>query len=230
MMNEVRSPFQNGPRTEITSGKDGKDIYNVHIAAKGPRMTKLADWLALGAAAATGIGAIYGATQLGEASAWQFGALALSPVPAYFLVKYSLYEAFKRHVRVVFTPDRFTVHGIFGPKVFDRNMPHKFTLYPHRLADREERKLAFRESQMRGRWWGRALKRYFSKSYNLSFEYMGQRNDMLTIYGENAALDILTGLNTRDELMDGQARNGRGHVLEPETEWSDQAGELTGSM
>lgn len=230
MTAKVRSPFENGPRTVIRRDEEGQENYHVYPAAIGPRMAKLADILSLGVAVLSGAGALAGVAFIPDAPVWAYAPPLAVPFAAYPLIRRGLHRLFSRSVHVVYTPDRFIIHGWFRKKVFDRNMPHKFTLYAHRHAEREADMIAFRKQHGAKRWWQRPPQSYFGKSQHLAFEYMGQRNDIILIYGPHEAHDILTGMIARDDLMDGKAGNGRGQVLTPEEDWIETAGELPGAV
>lgn len=222
----TRSPFAGGPETAESTLEDGTKQITVMPSAIMPLRAKLADWLSL-LTFFTAVGyAIFLANQIYPASQEESIALIALPFAAYVLAKLVFYRAFQKSVRVVYMPDRLVVHKMFGPKSFDRSMPHSFALYTHEKKERENEILSYREKK-RAHWWiSRSAKRYCGKSYYISFEYMGQRNDIMLVYKRKKAQEIIARLKACDEVMDGYRGNGRGHSLTPQDEWTAQAGGL----
>lgn len=230
MENGRQSPFEGKPTTTKITDDKGQASYHVDIRAMTPLRARIADWLSSAASvAALGLG-VFASFSLIEPNAAKVFALLAAPLPAYFITKSGLYQAMQKTVRVVFTPDEFTVSTVFGTKRFDRNMPHKFTLYVHDKARREEEVLSYRESKRQHRWWAWKLKRYFGCSYHLSFDYLDQRNVLLTIYKRKSAHKILTRLNAVRQVMDNHSNQGAGQALSPAEDWSQQAGGLKASL
>lgn len=222
----TRSPFDDGPTTTESSGEGGEHQITVLPKAITPLRARLADMISLSVAVATAGAGIYSILQAPEPTSVQLTALLIAPVAAYFAAIYGTYKLFQKSARVVFTPELFTTHRMLGSKSFDRSMPHSFTLYYHEKKDREEELLSYKERHRRARWWSRPAKRYFGNSYYLSFEYMGQRNDLMLIYKHKKAQEILARLNACDDIMDGYSGKDRGQAMQPENEWASQAGDL----
>ncbi|MEO1660111.1 MAG: hypothetical protein AAFR51_03925 [Pseudomonadota bacterium] len=219
-----RSPFAGGPDTHETTLEDGTQQITVVPSAITPLRAKFADWLSWMATLTAISFCIYFLREVTIGSSEEALAIYLSPFAAYFLTKFVLYRALKKSVRVVYTPDRLSIHKVLGVKRFDRAMPHSFALYHHEKKDREEELLSYREKKRAGWWFSRSPKRYCGKSFYISFEYMGQRNDVMLVYKRKTAQQIIARLKACDEVMDGYRGNGRGHTLSPEDEWTDQAG------
>ncbi|WP_339635769.1 hypothetical protein [uncultured Sneathiella sp.] len=66
----------------------------------------------------------------------------------------------------------------------------------------------------------------YGESFHLSFEYMGQRNDVMTIYGQKVALAVLARLRACDQVLNNQASVGDGFATRPEDQWADQPGDI----
>jgi hypothetical protein len=227
---QTRSPFAGGPETIEETLPNGTKQITVLPKAITPLRAKLADWLSNLMTGTAFCGAVYSATLIGDAPAWQFAALLGAPFAALPFMRMGLYHAFQKKARVVFTPETFTAHKLFCPKSFDRNMPHSFAIYYHDKKDREAEIIADKVSARAGRWWAFfPPKKYFGKSYYLSFEYMGQRNDLMLVYKYKKAQEILARLNACDEVMNGYHCKGRGQALKPQDEWTPQAGSLEDS-
>lgn len=114
----------------------------------------------------------------------------------------------------------------YGWKVFDRTLPHKFSALAHdkTRAEQEQIDLAVRKEQARGRIIGKT--RYYGESFHIVFEYLGQRQDLLTIYGPKAAKSVLSRLIACDSVMNTQTRMDEGISLDPEDEWSEDTGDI----
>lgn len=226
MANGKQSPFEGKPTTREFTNSKGQTCRRVTIEAMTPWRARVADWLAWTAAIGAGAGGITLAFTLPDPNGWVIGGLLASPLPAYFIIKLALYQEMKKSVRVEFTPDEFLVYGLWGIKRFDRHLPHKFTLYEHDKAEREEAKLSWRERKLAHHWWSWNLKRYCGQSYHLSFEYLDQRNVIMTIFKDRAAYKILSRLNAVKHVMDNEANRGAGQALTPAQDWSPQAGAI----
>ena len=69
-------------------------------------------------------------------------------------------------------------------------------------------------------------RRYYQDSYHLAFEYVGQRNDVATIYGRPEAQAVLARMKSVDEVMTAHANRGDGTPLRPQQEWVEQPGAI----
>lgn len=68
--------------------------------------------------------------------------------------------------------------------------------------------------------------RWYANSFHVSFDYLGQRNDIMTVYGQKEAVAIATRLKACDDVLDALARRGQGTPLTPADEWGDQPGAI----
>ena len=157
-------------------------------------------------------------------------ALLAAPAPTYWAVRLTFYKVMQKNARVVFTQEHFIIKRLLGQKKFDRNLPHTFALYHHDRAGREEEILSHKESKRRGKWWSWPLKRYLGRSYHLSFDYLDQRNEIMTVYRRKHAHRMLARLNAVRRVTDNEAGIGTGQAMSPERDWSAQPGELAGSF
>ena len=209
----VRSPFAGGPRTIERTAVDGTKEITVIASAITPLRATLADWVSLGVLAyAAGFSAYVG-FQIEDLTNSELTGLVGIPAAVFALSRWGLYRLFEKSSRVVFTPERFIRCHVFFPKRFDRAMPHSFALHAHEKKEREEELLTLREKNGKSWPFSRAAKRYYGKSYYISFEYMGQRNDLTLVYKRKKAQSIIARLKACDEIMDGYRGNGRGQTL-----------------
>lgn len=157
---------------------------------------------------------------------WLWGLALIGPWLAHPLI-WRLYRVLlRKETEIIITPEEFRFRSWKGWRTYDRQLPHKFALIPHdkARAEKEAHDLETRREQARGQFVSKT--RYYGESYHLSFEYLGQRNDVLTIHGRKEALAVLARLKACDEVMDAEARMGDGIALDPEDQWSDQPGEI----
>lgn len=220
------SPFNGKPPTEKVKDADGITAFYIRPCELTPLRAKFADMA--GGLTALGL-SVVGVVQfdlLAGADAWTWGVVLIGPWLAYPVI-WRLYRAFlKKETEIVIAPDEFRFRNWKGWQTYDRQLPHKFALIPHDKAqtEKEEQELEVRRAQANGQVI--SPKRYYGESYHLSFEYLGQRNDVLTIFGRKEARAVLARLRACDDVMDSQAQVGDGVALDPEDQWSDQPGEI----
>lgn len=226
-MRDTRSlAFRRGSRTRHKTRDDGTTILSVSVSALTPWRAKLADRGALLSAvalfAALLASVLFAPTHHWEAWLFVFGL----PVAAYPLLLFAYRYLLARSLQAEFTPEHFRVRTLFGWKRFDRQHAHAFALLPHDKAidERDAHDLAMRKAQLKGK--AIARKRYYGDSFHLSYDYLGQRNDLMTIYGRKEALAIQARLTACNDVMDGIARKGNGVSLRPTDEWSEQPGDI----
>jgi len=225
-----RSPFQGWPTTTESTNDNGTHEITVAVDAIRPFFVRLADMLCITLTVLVIPAAIIGAFNTPDETPMQVIAVLLLPFAVYPLAKFALYRWMRTTTRVLFTPETISSAAMFGKKRFDRNMPHKFALYPHEKGDREEEVKSFKDAQGTQNWWRRPRKRYYTKSYRLSLDYLEQRNDLMLIYGHKTAQLALARLNAADKVMDGYSGKSHGQALRPQADWQPQAGELQGEF
>ena len=225
-MTPYKSPFEGLPQTEEFITANGAQAYKITVKALTPRRAYLADFLAKALSVYLVIVGIGLTVQDGEVSGLLF----------YGGIGVLMYGAFRKWFKewlekttiMEIAPESFMVQdGLRGDvRVFDRMHTHRFALVQHDLALDEQRdhEYAQRQDQL-GR---RAVRRrpYYQDSCIVSFEYLGQRNDLLEIYGRKDALAILARLKACDEIVEAQARKGKGLALTPAQEWGEQPGDI----
>ncbi len=198
----------------------------VHARALTPFRAKLVDRstpiTTVAVFGTTVYGIIAATTQAWEV--WVAGAALVAT--SYPAAGYVYRRALARSATFEFTPDTFGVRRLIGWKRFDRRHPHAFSLLPHDKArdEHDEHDLATRKAQLKGE--AIQKKRYYGESYHLSFDYLGQRHDLMTVYGHKEALAIQAELAAADQIMDGIARKGLGITLRPDDDWSEQPGDI----
>ena len=127
---------------------------------------------------------------------------------------------------MVITAEEFRFRGWAGWRSFDRKLQHRFALILHDKARRERDRHELEERKAQQSKKIIKKRRYYQESYHLAFEYVGQRNDVATIYGRPEAQAVLARLKGVDEVMTAHANRGGGTPLRPQQEWVEQPGAI----
>lgn len=220
------SPFSGKPRTRRITGRDGKPEFRIAAAALTPLRAKVADILGGATAAGVFIAAVLGVADMPDPSGVTWLAALVGPWVAQPLFKASWCAALKKQVPMAMSIDSVTVGSFPLAKRFDRSLPHKFALVAHdRIPEeREKHEYEMRKAQLAGK----AIRqtRYYAESWHLSYEQLGQRFDLMTIYGRKDARQIRDRLKACDEVLDAEARKSGGTALRPEEQWGEQPGDI----
>jgi hypothetical protein len=226
MLRNVVSPFAGKPATRQVADRNGAPGFDVQPRVLTPVRAMAASWLTgLGVVAGLGYGLV-GVASAPNADSGMLTAAITVPVVGGFMLYGALRSLLRKHVRMVLTLEQFSVKTLFGWKHYDRLLPHRFALLQHDWAQLEQEHQEFHaaQAQMRGKL---IKKRYwYARSFHVSFDYVGQRNDVLTVYGPKEAMAIVTRLNACDNVLDALARRGQGTPLTPQDEWGDQPGAI----
>jgi hypothetical protein len=105
---------------------------------------------------------------------------------------------------------------------FDRRHPHRFVLLPHDKARAETDEIEYLTRNKPGR----RVARYFTDSWVVVLEYMGQRYDLAEVMGKRRATAILDRLVLCDQYMDSLVSAGQKLPLRPEDEWAGAGGSV----
>ena len=68
--------------------------------------------------------------------------------------------------------------------------------------------------------------RYYGDSFHVVFEYLGQRNDIATVYGHKDASAIVNRLKACDKRLNQLAGMGDEAALDPDDQWNKGPGEI----
>ena len=226
MRQTVRSPFAGKPRTWQTTDRRGNPAFHVEPRILTPFRAMMVNFMT-SVSVVAGIG--YGLLNVANASNPDGGMLAsavIIPLVGGIMLRQTLNSFFRKRVRMTLTEQRFSVRGFFGWKHYDRQLPHRFALIPHDWLQAEQ---ASNEYQMQKAQLSRKpfqKQRWYADSFHVSFDYLGQRNDIMTVYGQKEAVAIATRLKACDDVLDAFARRGQGTPLNPADEWGDQPGAI----
>jgi hypothetical protein len=226
MKQKIRCPFAGKPATWQVAERDGSPAFHVRPRVLTPVRAYTASVLTqLGVVAGLGYGLFALASAPNPDEGMLTAALAV-PVVGGLVLHRALLSLFRKPVWMKLTAEHFSVKTLFGWKNYDRQLPHRFALVAHdwTQAERDQAEYQAAQAQLQKRVIRK--QRWFANSFHLSFDYLGQRNDIVTIYGQKEAAAIATRLKACDDVLDAFARRGHGTPLAPEDEWGDQPGEI----
>jgi hypothetical protein len=135
-------------------------------------------------------------------------------------------EALRRKVELVLTKDEFRFRRLFHWISFDRALDHGFALVPHdsARAERDRNELEMLKAQQLRKV--AQPRRYFQDSYHLTFQLLGQRNDIIAVYGLPEARAMLTRLRAIEDTINAHARRSDGSPSKPSDQWFDGPGPI----
>lgn len=109
-----------------------------------------------------------------------------------------------------------------GWQTFERHLPHRFLLIEHDHAQAEKDEIDFRARNNPGQ----RIARYYSDSWFVVLEYLGQRYDLAEVMGRRQAKAILDRLILCDDYMKGLDNAAKKLPMKPEDEWSASPGSI----
>jgi hypothetical protein len=225
-MDQFTAAFKDGPKTEINAA-NGQVSVTVEARHLRPEDAMGADFLGvLGVFALVGI-AIWIAFETRE----------IVPVPVILFLaglfcreyfQKSLREAMQVTATLCMTEDTIFLKPapLWKPVTewerFDRRHPHRFVLLAH---DRAQEELDQHEYKRRTSPETRNT-RYYSDSWIVVLEYLGQRHDVCEVMGARQAKAILARLTLCDEYMNGVVNFRKRLPMTPADQWQDQTGSV----
>lgn len=224
-MKKPLSPFHGYPATTQYIDVHGRAAFRVEPFYLTPTGARIGDTLSAGGVLWFVVFGVANLDNLGSQGGSWIAAIVIS-VLFITTIQALCRFLFKTHTRLELTNEHFIVYGAFRSKRFDRALPHKFTLIPHDKAEdeREQHLLSERQAQSRGQFVRK--KKYYGDSYHLSYEYLGQRNDVLTVMGKKEALAIAARLKAIDDVLNANSGRSEGISLTPEDEWDNNSGDI----
>lgn len=146
--------------------------------------------------------------------------LALWAAPALWL------GPLKKRAVIELGPDYIRFEGEKGLTTLSRMQKHKFLARPHDKAPQEQRLNDHIKELARRK--GKTITRapLYGESYHIVLNHMGQRNDLLEIYGKTASRDVVSALTLCDEYLNTVLDMGDGAKLDKDDEWHDSPGGL----
>jgi hypothetical protein len=221
---EVQHPFHGKPLTREVSDENGNLRVEVTAEVLTPVRARIADELAIWTAAAvTALLILYVMNHDPSLPKLVFAAATFFLRPVFEL---AWRKSLRRIVKMVITEKEFRYRTWLGWRVFDRNLQHRFGLILHDNARREHDRHELEERQAQQRKKVIKKRRYYQDSYHLAFEYVGQRNDIVAIYGRPEAQAVLARMKGVDEAINARAKRGDGTAMRPEDQWVEAPGAI----
>lgn len=224
MAKNVISPFSGTPRTIKVAGKNGASIYRVFPRELTPVRAKAADGIALASCfGGMAEAVLYLADMTSVPDHYWVGAFA-GPLALYPIAKRLTRGLFAKGLRIEMSGERFRVKRWFGWRAYDRQIPHRFSLVPHRKAEREQEAHMIAQQQAAQRGQMIRKRAYYGQSFHLVFEYLGHAHELAEIYGQERALKVLARLKACDDVLNHEAGNSEGIATDPKDQWDDAPG------
>lgn len=226
MAPKARSPFAGFPAAWLSYDRSGNPVFHVE-----PRILTPLRAVALGRSsefailAAMGY-AVWSFFTADKPDLWALAAGVILPLALGRVVYKTLEPFFRKRVRIRMTLDRFSIMRWFGWRHFDRQLPHRFVILPHDWTQYERDDEEYRHQIAQLQRQPQERFRLYVDSFHISFDYLGQRNDLMTIYGQKEAIAVATRLKACDDVLDALMQRGHGVALDPGKEWSHQPGEI----
>lgn len=223
------SPFEGGPATHAYMDASGLPVIEVTMRGLEPFGMKVGQvtgglTFVASIAAAIAAGSQPGVDDPGVLGSAIFGGGAFMGGTIY-----ALCAATKAEVR--FTPTAFMLRrdGLLRGhwQTFNLAHPHHFTMLPHDKATQEQRALQSKKDAAARHGATANLEVIYGDSYHISFNYFGQRNDVITIYGRKEATAIHQRLNACLQIMKARAGNGQ-TATRPQDHWAPTPGDIPG--
>jgi len=222
------SPWEGFPKTRVALDANGKRSFIVRPRVLTPFRAKTAEFLAtLLVLAFILIGFAYLASAMPDAELWVWLGAVLVPWIFRPVIHGITSGLLKRETKIVLTEDTFEVHGLLGRKVYDRKLDHSISIFRHDFAEPEARALDLRARRAARN--GQIIKTnpYYGDSAVVSYDYLGQRNDVLTAHPKITAHLVLMRLQACDAALNSQIGRSDGFASGPADQWSSEPGDIS---
>ena len=226
MAQSVRSPFAGRPAAWLVKDRRGNPTFHVEPRILTPFRARVLGYTSdLAVIAGIGYG-LWSAFSSENPDIWMFAAAIIVPIALEWPLYKTLETFFRKRVRIRLTLERFSILKFWGWKHYDRQLPHRFAVLPHDWTQAERDDEEYRQQQAQLQRKPIMKYRLYGHSFHISFDYLGQRNDLMTVYGQKEAVAIAMRLKACDEVLDALMQRGHGTPLDPGKEWSHQPGEI----
>lgn len=224
-METLKQPFEGEPHTEEVSTVDGTSEFQITVKAFTPLRARLADMadMLIGLYVAFIIVGVILHTQRLD---WANVIGGLFYFGLYYGARPELRDSWRKTTKLRLDGQHIAIWQDGGWTCFDRKLPHRFGMLQHDYAPMEklkneyERQKAVMDRKVLFR------KPYYGDSFIVCLEYLGQRHDLLTIYGRKEASAVVARLQACDEIIEARLRQGRGAAIDPADQWGHQPGDI----
>lgn len=227
MTDNLNPSFEDFPKTRQIIDREGRIGFVITPRTLTPARAMAADWTAAALSIGLATTNLFFHESHHLTHDWEHIALLGAPVAAYPLLKLSLPWLFKTRTKIILTPSLISFKRGGLKKAYDRTMPHSYSVIEHDRTRREQERheLAVRRAQAEESEII-AKKKYYGNSFHICFNPIGQRKDIMTVFGRKPALAILMRLKACDEIIEAHAGLGDGLALTPDPQWAPQPGDL----
>lgn len=222
---KVKSPFDGFPETRQHE-KDGKLTFTVKPRVLTPIAAKAADYLTIASLSYWAFCLFIAAEDQSISSLWGWGLYWGSLLLFYPVFLWFWQSLLKTGNTLELDEEEFRIGGLFSCEKYNRKLPHSFALIQHDKTKTEQMKHEFEVRKENARGNVIMKKPYYAESFHLTYEYLGQRNDVLEIYGHKEALAVVARLKAIDDVLGGITLGGQGIPLKPEDQWETGPGDL----
>ena len=226
MAQTARSPFAGQPATRQVADANGNPAFLVEPRVLTPLRVQMVNLLTGVATVGLFIYSFGTLVGMDNPDSGSLTAALTMPLVGAVAVHAMLKSLFRKRVRIMMTLERFSVRGLFGWKHYDRLLPHRFAVLPHdwQQAERDMDEYRMQQAQLQRQPMKKS--KLYANSFHISFDYLGQRNDLMTVFGQKEAVAIAMRLKACDDVLDALVRRGQGTPLSPQDEWGDQPGAI----
>jgi hypothetical protein len=229
MQDIIKSPYDGEPATVQGVDEAGNPVIAVHARHLTPWKAQVADLEAFMVSCgmvAFGLTGVFGLDnpELGQRVLGAVFVVAAFALNGWFRRTYR--EDAKAVTEVRFTDKTFAIRRKRNQwEVFDRQLPHSFALLPHDRTQQERDEHDYEKQKASiGRYAVKPI-RYYSDSFVVVFEHLGQRNDILEVQGQKEAHAILARFQFCDAVMDAARQSGKSG-LGAADQWAGQTGDI----
>lgn len=227
MTDNLDPSLEGFPKTRQIIDREGRIGFVITPRTLTPIRAMVADWVAVAMAITIAASILFFLENHPLAEDRETIALLGAPFAAYPLLKLALPWLLKTRTQIILTPSLISFKRGGRKKAYDRTMPHSYSVIEHDKTRREQERheLAVRRAQAEE---GEiiAKKKYYGNSFHICFNPIGQRKDIMTVFGRKPALAILMRLKACDEIIEAHAGLGDGLALTPDPQWAPQPGDL----
>ena len=226
MKGNINPSFEDFPKTRQIIDHEGRIGFVITPRTLTPVRAMIAYWAAVAMAIAIAVLILIFLEKHPLTDDREIIALLAIPFVAYPLLKFTLPWLFKTRTQIILTPTVISIKRWGRKRPYDRTQPHSFSILENDRTqwEQERHELAVRRAQTHGEIISK--KKYFGNSFHICFNPIGQRKDILTVYGRKPALAILMRLKACDEIIEAHSGLGEGLALTPDPQWTSQPGDL----
>lgn len=226
MAPKARSPFAGFPAAWQSSDRKGNPVFHIEPRILTPfrvGVLRFTSDLTIFAGIGYGLSAAFTAE---DSNIWMYAAAVIIPMALERVIYKTLEWFIRKRVSIRMTLDRFSVKRWYGWRHFDRQLPHRFAVLPHDWTQAEQDLEELHQQEMQLKKQPTLRYRLYGESFHLSFDYLGQRNDLMTVYGQKDVVAVAMRLKACDDVLDALMQRGHGTPLDPGKEWSQQPGAI----